>query len=407
MFSGIIENMGTIQTMVKEERYTRIQCASVLSAKLRPGNSVAMNGVCLTVTESDARTFWVDAMAVTLQKTAFHGLQEGQRVNLERALTLQSSLDGHLVQGHVDAVAKVGEMKQEGKNWFLRLSFSDAFHHLCIPEGSITVDGISLTIADIDDTGILINIIPETYARTRVGDLHAGDEVNIEFDVIGRYVARLYQPYRLIESRKPSAFRARQAIECMSKGDMLIVVDDQGRENEGDFMVPAQGVTAAAVNFMATHGKGLICQSITSERAGKLDLPLMQEKTEALHHTAFTVSVDAKKGTTTGIPAEERALTMRLITEELTVPEDFARPGHVFPIIAHDQGLPARRGQTEASVLLAREAGFFPSGVICEILTSDGAAARWNELVRMAKIWDMPIVTTEDLLMYLEEKTRE
>jgi 3,4-dihydroxy 2-butanone 4-phosphate synthase/GTP cyclohydrolase II len=201
---------------------------------------------------------------------------------------------------------------------------------------------------------------------------------------------------------------AREAVEEIRKGRILIVIDDEDRENEGDFLMAAEKVTPGAVNFMVTHGRGLLCQCITRRRAEELELPLMAGTNTSLHATAFTVSVDAKEGTTTGISAADRAETIRVLSDPQSVPGDLLRPGHIFPLTAHPEGLLERDGHTEAAVELAELAGLTPSGIICEIMDTDGSMARLPRLADLAREQDLKIVTIRSLIDYLaSEKKKE
>ena len=188
-----------------------------------------------------------------------------------------------------------------------------------------------------------------------------------------------------------------EAIEEIRRGKMLIVTDDEGRENEGDFVMAAEAVTPEAVNFIASRGRGLLCQAITALRSRELRLPLMVRENTALHTTAFAVSVDARRGTTTGISAFDRAATIRVLTAPETRPEDLARPGHIFPLIAADGGVLTRAGHTEAASDLARLAGFAPSGILCEILDEDGSMARLPRLTQLAAEFKLKILTVKEL----------
>jgi len=191
-----------------------------------------------------------------------------------------------------------------------------------------------------------------------------------------------------------------EALEELRAGKMLIVVDDEDRENEGDFVMAAEKITPEAVNFMATHGRGLICVPTTGERLEELGLPMMVERNTAKLGTAFAVSVDAIRGTTTGISAHDRAITIKTFADPNARPEDLARPGHVHPLRAVDGGVLVRAGHTEAVVDLVRLAGLGSSGVLCEILSEDGSMARLPELVEIANRWDMKIATIADLIKY-------
>ncbi len=193
-----------------------------------------------------------------------------------------------------------------------------------------------------------------------------------------------------------------QAIEDIRSGKLVIVADDEARENEGDFVAAAELVTPELVNFMATHGRGLICLTLTPERCRALDLPQMVDLNEEAQRTAFTVSVDAAQrfGVTTGISAADRAATIRVAIDPETVPSDLRRPGHVFPLQARPGGVLQRVGQTEASVDLARLAGLQPAGVICEILNPDGRMARRPELERFAGEHGLTFITVAQVVAY-------
>ncbi len=196
------------------------------------------------------------------------------------------------------------------------------------------------------------------------------------------------------------------ALEDLRNGKILIVVDDEDRENEGDFIMAADKVTPEAINFMAKYGRGIICLAITDERARELDLEYMVNQNTAIHGTAFTVTIDAKHGTTTGVSAYDRAHTIRVAIDPKTRPEDLARPGHIFPLIAKPGGVLRRAGHTEAVVDLARLAGLTPAGVLCEIMDEDGQMARLPRLREIAREFDLRIITIAELIEYrrLKEK---
>lgn len=190
------------------------------------------------------------------------------------------------------------------------------------------------------------------------------------------------------------------ALEDIRAGKMVILVDDEDRENEGDLTMAAEMVTPEAINFMATEGRGLICLSLTEERADHLNLPLMVTDNSSSFGTAFTVSIEARKGVSTGISAADRSTTVRTAIADETTAYDLARPGHIFPLRARKGGVMVRTGQTEGSVDLARLAGLKPSGVICEIMNPDGSMARMPQLQKFAEKHDLKIVTIADLIAY-------
>jgi 3,4-dihydroxy 2-butanone 4-phosphate synthase/GTP cyclohydrolase II len=193
----------------------------------------------------------------------------------------------------------------------------------------------------------------------------------------------------------------KEAISDIKNGKMVIVVDDKDRENEGDFIAAAEMVTPEMINFMSMQGRGLICAPITDDRSKKLGLNMMVENNTVLHQTQFTVSVDLiGHGCTTGISVHDRAKTIKALVNNETKPHDLGRPGHIFPLRAKNGGVLRRTGHTEAAVDLARLAGFKPAGILVEILNEDGSMARLPELVKVAKKFDLKIISIEDLVAY-------
>jgi 3,4-dihydroxy 2-butanone 4-phosphate synthase / GTP cyclohydrolase II len=200
---------------------------------------------------------------------------------------------------------------------------------------------------------------------------------------------------------RPSHFaRIEEALDAFRRGQMVIVVDDEDRENEGDLTIAAEKITPEAVNFMARYGRGLICLSMTPERLDALEIPLMVSNNSSRFDTAFCVPIEAKGRTTTGISAADRAATVLTAIDPATRPSDLARPGHMFPLRARPGGVIARAGQTEAAVDLARIAGLYPAGVICEIMNEDGTMARVPALAKFAKKHHLLMITVADLIRY-------
>ncbi|CCQ73828.1 3,4-dihydroxy-2-butanone-4-phosphate synthase [Magnetospira sp. QH-2] len=206
---------------------------------------------------------------------------------------------------------------------------------------------------------------------------------------------------------------AEEIIEDARNGRMFILVDDEDRENEGDLVIPAQMATPDAINFMATHGRGLICLTLTRERVKHLGLGLMSQTNTSRHETAFTTSIEAKEGVTTGISASDRARTIAVAIDATKGQDDIATPGHIFPLAARDGGVLVRAGHTEAAVDVARLAGLTPAGVICEIMNDDGTMARLPDLVKYAQHHGLKMGTIADLIAYrlrhdrIIEKTQE
>jgi len=192
-------------------------------------------------------------------------------------------------------------------------------------------------------------------------------------------------------------------LEDVKIGRPIIVIDNEDRENEGDLFVASELINPKSINFMAKEGRGLICVSITSQRANELDLEPMERRNSSLHETNFTISVDAKKDTTTGISAFDRSVTIKTLIDDNAKAIDLARPGHIFPIVGKDGGVLRRAGHTEASIDLSLLAGLKPSGVICEIMADDGSMARGNELEKFSRKHKLKISSIADLIVIYEK----
>src|SRR5437773_7988876 len=198
------------------------------------------------------------------------------------------------------------------------------------------------------------------------------------------------------ETKSPFA-TVEEAVEEIRQGRMIVLIDDEDRENEGDLAMAAEKITPEVINFMAKYGRGLICMPLTEDRCDELHLPLMSPVNTSAHGSAFTESIDARVGVTTGFSASDRAVTILTAIDPKTKPEDLARPGHVFPLRARTGGVLVRAGQTEASVDLARIAGLYPAGVICEIMNEDGTMSRVPQLIEFCKENHLKMLTVADL----------
>ena len=197
-----------------------------------------------------------------------------------------------------------------------------------------------------------------------------------------------------------------EIIDAARNGKMFVLVDDEDRENEGDLVIPAQMATPDAINFMAKHGRGLVCLALSRERVEQLRLPLMAQHNESRLQTAFTVSIEARDGVTTGISASDRARTIAVATDATKGPQDIVTPGHIFPLMARDGGVLVRTGHTEAAVDIARLAGLIPAGVICEIMNDDGSMARRADLIAFAQHHGLKVATIADLIAYRRRHDR-
>lgn len=200
--------------------------------------------------------------------------------------------------------------------------------------------------------------------------------------------------------------KVEEAIEEIKEGKIIIVVDDEDRENEGDFVCAAEYTTPDLVNFMVTHGRGMLCVALTGKRLDELGLPLMVDNNSALHGTQFTITVDAIEGTTTGISAADRAMTIKKLIDKDSKAENFAKPGHIFPLRAFEEGVLRRAGHTEAAVDLCKLSNLKPAGVLCEILRENGEMARVPHLIEIAKKYNIKITTVKDIIQYRLQKER-
>ncbi len=224
--------------------------------------------------------------------------------------------------------------------------------------------------------------------------------MNLEIDQVARYVARLFDELgrgRFVEQFKSTTA---ELIEEAKHGRMFVLVDDEDRENEGDLVIPAQMATPETINFMAKNGRGLICLAMERGRVEQLGLPLMSLRNGTRHQTAFTISIEARDGISTGISAFDRARTIQVAIDPAKGAGDIVTPGHVFPLVARDGGVLVRTGHTEAAVDVARLAGLTPAGVICEVLNEDGSMARRDDLVQFAQFHGLKIGTIADLIAY-------
>lgn len=412
MFSGIVEEIGTILDRAGAGGGVRltIGCARVLD-DLAPGASVAVDGVCQTVVSRRADRFVVEAGGATLRKTTLGALRPGDRVNLERALAVGSRLAGHFVQGHVNATGSVrawapfgAAPKGDAGAWRFEIDVPPRLRRYVALEGSLAVNGVSLTVAELAGNRVTFSIIPYTARHTALRDRKPGAAVNLEVDMIAKYLESLqtYAPPEAAPAASPPAVEAAsapggvaEAAAALAAGRMIIVTDHAARENEGDLVIAAQHATPAAVNFMVSRGRGLVCVPLTARRAAELDLPPMTAENSALHGTAFTVSVDYRGGTSTGTSAADRAATIAALADPAAAAEEFARPGHVFPIIGDPGGVRVRPGHTEAALELMRLAGCRPVAVICEIMAEDGSMAGAAELRRLAADHRLPVVSVD------------
>jgi len=444
MFTGIVEEVGRIREAGAAALEVAAQRALEGTAL---GDSIAVNGVCLTVARRGDGWFAADVMPETLRRSNLGMLGPGDSVNLERSLAHGGRLGGHVVQGHVDATGTVVDLTPEQEALLVTIAAPRHLLRYVVEKGYIAVDGASLTVVDCTEDAFRVSLVRFTLDHTIFSHWRVGDTVNLEVDILAKYAERLYggagamrrggdeatrregeprrhaqsagwtsdsvlppastislasSPPRLIAPAPLPLIPVEEALQRLRAGKMVLVTDDLRRENEADLIVAAEHATPEAITFMITHGRGLVCAALTADRLDALGLAPMvspREHTEA-HGTAFTISVDARTRTSTGISAQDRSATVRALIDPASQPADLLRPGHIFPLRAHPSGVIGRPGHTEAAVDLARLAGLAPAGVVCEVLGDDGQARRGEALLAYAARFGLGIITIADLIAY-------
>lgn len=431
MFTGIVT--GTGQVLERTPDPAKGVERLVLQAPghtegLGLGGSIAVNGVCVSAVSIEGEVIAVELIPETLKRTTFSQVSTGDRVNLERCLPAGARLDGHVVQGHVDGI---GELLEKDLN--------DGRHRFGVPadlalyiaeKGSIAIDGVSLTITatGADKTGghwFEVGLIPTTLSETTLGGLAAGSNVNIEVDVLAKYTRRMLTFQGELEvsqaaeaepadsaasdtlpavpkptSPAPVLDPIEVALDQLAAGRPVIVVDDADRENEGDIIFPAAVASEELMALTIRHSSGVLCVPMTAERAAHLQLPPMTAQNEDPKGTAYTISCDAITVASTGISAADRAITARALADAGAQAADFTRPGHMFPLIAHVEGVLGRDGHTEAAVDLCRLAGYPEVGVIAELVHDDGTMMRLPALRDFADEHHLALISIADLIEY-------
>lgn len=405
MYSGLISEIGKVQSARRTEEGILLSViAPATAARLRPGGSVNVSGVCLTAVAVEGDGFSALAGAETEARTWLRAGLDGRRLNLELPLVAGDPLDGHLVQGHVDGTARTGSRRREGGVEYLWFRPNKRVLGDIVPKGSVAVDGVSLTVVEVNKGAFSVALIPETLRRTTLALLAEGDLVNIETDVMPKYTRRFGHPPRPALAWSGIS-RGREAVEkaisTIAAGGKVLVWDP-AREGEGDVIMAADRVSPADINFFMTHVRGLLCAPADAAWLARLGIARIPGDGDH-HGTAFMVPVDAALGVTTGIGATERALTIRLLASAEARPESFVRPGHVFPLAAHPGGLTARPGHTEAAVALATWAGRPPVALCCEVAAASGDMAGLAELELFAVEHELPLVAIDDLVDYARQ----
>ncbi len=421
MFTGIVVEKSKIQVVEKKSSGLRIEIVSkaAQAAAQKSGQSVAINGICLTLVEdpvplgTNEILFKFDVSDETLARTPWGKTMPlvNEFVHVEFPLSWGDPLGGHLVTGHVEGIAQVAVVKDDSAGRFLTLEIDSTLANEIgtsfVSKGSVAVNGVSLTLNSVrkmPSGGLQFDLylIPHTLNETCLGQIQVGDFLNIESDLLLKTSRNQISESssELLFPKQTGNEKVESAIAALKAGRLIILVDDEDRENEGDLVAAAEFATAESINFMAREGRGLICLALDGQQVDKLGLPLMTTNNEAPYGTAFTVSVEARSGVTTGISAHDRARTIQAAIADNAKREDLVVPGHVFPLRARDGGVLVRAGQTEGSVDLARLAGLKPAAVICEILNDDGTMARMESLEKFSRKFQIPLVSIADLIEY-------
>lgn len=406
MYGGIVSEIGTLAERVED----RIVVAAPKSCgQLEPGGSVNVAGVCVTVSELDGHSFHAVVSVETARRSTLGDIAVGSPVNVELPLRAGDPLQGHLVQGHVDAVGKVVRIAAEGASHRVWIKPPERVLRQIVAKGSIAVDGVSLTVADVVRDRFSVALIPATRESTTLAELAVGTRVNLETDLIGK-LARRYAgeadaalaaaigslPWSgLVTGRRG----VEKAVNQIAAGG-VVVVWDPTREGEGDVVAAGADLRPETLVFFLTQACGHTTVPCDRARLERLEIPPMAGRGDR-HGTAPHLSVDLASSTGTGVSAPERAATIRRLAHPDARPDDFLRPGHVFPLGARDGGLSERAGHTEASVALCTAAGLPAVAAICEVMSSNGTMAASAELERFALRWGLPMIDIGDLVAWL------
>jgi 3,4-dihydroxy 2-butanone 4-phosphate synthase/3,4-dihydroxy 2-butanone 4-phosphate synthase/GTP cyclohydrolase II len=406
MFTGRIREIGVVTSVTDDSLGVH---APKIAGQLEPGGSVAISGVCVTAGVVGEEGFVAAISEETRRRSTLTHLHPGARVNLETPLEVGSALDGHLVQGHADGTGKVARIEDEGVGRRLWIRTTDHVIAQLVPKGSIAVDGVSLTVAEVGRDRFSVALIPTTLAETTLSRLETGQRVNLETDLVAK-VARhdsgaVGTSLAAIVASLPWAgplhgrLGVEKAVTQLASGG-AVVVWDPSREGEGDVVFAGARLKPEAMTFLLTQACGHTTVPCDLERLDRLEIPALPGVGDR-HGTAPHLPVDLAAGTGTGVSAVERAATIRRLANPQATPADFLRPGHVFPLGARPGGLAERKGHTEASVAMCAAAGLPTVAVICEVMGSDGVMAGAAELERFSLRWGLPLVSVDDLAEWL------
>ncbi len=406
MYRGFIEEIGEVTAY---DGRSLTVAAPRACERLEPGGSVALAGVCLTArTVRDGR-LTVQVSSETARRTTLAEVTPGTRLNVELPVRAGDAIEGHLVQGHVDGVGKVVRVEEEAMGRRVWIRPPVRFVETLTAKGSIAVDGVSLTVAEVVRDRFSVALVPMTLEATTLGALEPGSRVNLESDLLDklarRYEGRAADALRRAVAALPWAgpLTGRLGVEkvvAQIAAGGCVVVYDPDREAEGDVIAAGAELRPATMAFILTQACSHPTVPCDRARLERLEIPPMPGPGDH-QGTAMYVSVDLEASRGTGVSAEERAATIRRVANPVARPRDFVRPGHVFPLAARDGGLAERAGHTEATVALCRAAKLPSVGVCCEIMSPDGHMAGAAELERFALHWDLPLIEIGELVRWL------
>ncbi len=422
MFTGIIKakaSLEKVEFMAQDGQQAQGAVITLkagdIVADLEQGGSLAVNGVCLTARNSKRHAegiFEAALMGETLRRTTLASLAPGSTVNVERCLSSQGRFDGHLVQGHVDGLGRVSALEDFTSWRRLRIELDQQLAPLVAAQGSIAVDGVSLTVSAVSPAHQLpawfeVSLIAQTMAATNLATLKPADTVNLELDLLARYTQRM-----LDWSQKPETTtadlaqenRVDQAVAALARGQAIVVVDAADRENEGDLVFAAEAATVDLLALTIRYTSGVICAPMPAARADLLGLEAMVKVNKDPKGTAYTVSCDAASGVTTGISGADRAQTLRVLADPKSDQDCLTRPGHIFPLRAHPDGIAGRAGHTEAAVELCQLAGFSGVAAIAELVRDDGSMMRQKDLATFAQEQGLVMISIAALQKWMEQR---
>jgi 3,4-dihydroxy 2-butanone 4-phosphate synthase len=406
VFTGRITEIGEIAAVDSGGLTIRAPKTAGVSVA---GSSVSVSGACLTVRAVRDEMFEVAVSEETKRRSNLGEIGPGCRVNLETALSVGDRLDGHLVQGHVDAVGKVVRVDAEGGGRRMWVRPPERFMEDLVAKGSIAVDGVSLTVAEVGRDRFSVALIPTTIVESTMGETEVGRRVNLESDLVGKLARRYAQSTATALAEVVGALPwaghlsgrlgVEKAIAQIAAGG-AVVVWDPAREGEADVVLAGARLRPEAVRFLLTEVCGHTTVPCDLERLERLEIPRIGGEGDR-HGTSPHVPVDLTESLGTGVSAHDRAATIRRLANPKAGPGDFLRPGHVFPLGAKNGGIAQRPGHTEAAVELCAAAGLPKVAAICEIMGPDGTMAAAGEAERFSLRWSLPLVDMADLLTWL------